>query len=77
MIKWRHPSSMPKDTSWVATVDPMGHLEGRSFDRVSDHWRVWSIPGFGERICKTTSGVVGWATWQEVFDHLRATAHLK
>ena len=73
MIKWQHPSTAPKDTSWIAGVNSDGRLEGWTFEPKEGHWRVWSIPGFGERICLTTSGMNGWARWGDVFGHIYAT----
>lgn len=74
MINWQKPVTAPKDTSWIATISSDGRLEGRTYDREHNHWRVWSIPGFGDRICTTTSDFIGWARWNEVFAHIQQTS---
>jgi hypothetical protein len=76
MIKWRHPSSAPKDTSYFCGVNALGDITGWCFDREHNRWQVWAVPGFAEHICMTTSTLVGWARWNEVIDHIRDTAHL-
>ena len=56
-----------------AVITILGDLEGWTYDRERRAWRVWSVPGFAERIHTNTSTIRAWARWNEVIEHVRET----
>jgi len=78
MIKWRHPSSVPRDGSYFAIFAANGVLNNCQFDQDEQDgcFIITSMTDLDKRTSLTLAGFIGWARWPDVFAHIRDTASL-
>jgi hypothetical protein len=75
VIRWRHPSTAPRDGSHFAVVAANGELAGCTLDEEQDGYVIVTLAPLGNRLAHTLTGYIGWAPWPEIFAHIRDTAN--
>ncbi len=74
MIKWRLPSSAPRDGSSFAVKKSNGVLENCYFDQDEPGFIIISIVDAKKGFAPTLADHVGWVPWQILFEHVQDTA---
>jgi hypothetical protein len=73
MIKWRLPSTAPRDGSAFVAKKSNGELDNCRFDQDEPSFLVFSLIGTRKRRLPNLTDHVGWAPWQVLFRHIADT----
>ena len=74
MIKWRLPSSAPRDGAPFVAKKSNGELENCIFDQNERGFLIYELIRARKRLSPTLNDHVGWLPWQVLFDHVQDAA---
>ncbi|MGB9114671.1 hypothetical protein [Bradyrhizobium sp.] len=73
MIKWRFPSSAPRDGTPFVVKKSNGVLQNCFFDQEAPGFIIKGLVDAEKRMTPTLTDHVGWAPWGDLFEHLQDT----
>jgi hypothetical protein len=73
MVKWRLPSSAPRDGSSFAVKKSNGVFENCFFDQDEAGFVLTNFVDAKKRLAPTLTDHIGWVPWQVLFEHIHDT----